>query len=115
MKKRRGQVLVLILLIVVVALAVGLSVASRNITNLRTSTQTEHSQRALTAAEGGIEDILSRLSEVAPVGAGVSEEYTVPVGDISANVTVTAKTVYEATIQPGEVGQINLIGATCSS
>ncbi len=60
--KKSGQILILVLLIVVVALAVGLSVASRNITNLRSSTQTEQSQRAFTAAEGGVEDVLSRLS-----------------------------------------------------
>jgi hypothetical protein len=107
MKKRRGQILILILLIVVVALAVGLSVASRNITNLRTSTQTEHSQRALTAAEGGIEDVLSRLSTV-PVG----QDIPVPVGGITATVKVQANSVYESIIEPGEVGQIDLNGAT---
>ena len=110
MKKRHGQILVLILLIVVVALAVGLSVASRNITNLRTSTQTEHSQRALTAAEGGIEDVLSRLSTVA-----LDTNIPVKVGDLTANVTVSSDRVYESPIVPGEVGQIDLNSTTCSS
>jgi len=110
MKKRHGQILVLILLIVVVALAVGLSVASRNITNLRTSTQTEHSQRALTAAEGGIEDVLSRLSTVQ-----VDTPQFIHVGDLTANVTVSSNRVYESTIELGEVGQIDLHGTACSS
>ena len=94
MKRKSGQILILILLIVVVALAVGLSVASRNITNLRTSTQAEHSQRALSAAEGGIEDVLSRLSTVAsqvPVGGSA----TIPVqqiGEITPTVIVKART-----------------------
>jgi hypothetical protein len=112
MKKRHGQILVLILLIVVVALAVGLSVASRNITNLRTSTQTEHSQRALTAAEGGIEDVLSRLS---PDLVGTDISVPMGAGGITATVKVTANNVYESPIKPGEVGQIDLTGATCSS
>ena len=50
---KQGQILILVLLVVVVILAIGLSVASRNITNLRTSTQTENSQKAFSAAEGG--------------------------------------------------------------
>ena len=122
MKRKSGQILILILLIVVVALAVGLSVASRNITNLRTSTQAEHSQRALTAAEGGVEDILSRLSDVAnyiKTGAPVSgcagsgqANCTVTVGNIDANVVVKASSVYESTIEPGEIGQVDLNGAT---
>ena len=58
MKKKKGQVLVLVLLVVVVALAVGLSVASRNLTNLRITTQSEQSQRAFNAAEGGNEHAL---------------------------------------------------------
>src|SRR3989338_6979057 len=100
MKRKSGQILILILLIVVVALAVGLSVASRNITNLRTSTQAEHSQRALSAAEGGVEDVLSRLNYVAQyittgtavpglvcTGSGQAN-CTVSVGNIDANVVV---------------------------
>jgi len=107
MKRKRGQILVLVLLVVVVALAVGLSVASRNITNLRTSVQTEQSQRAFSAAEGGIENVLSRLSTV-PVGTNIS----VPVGDITATVNVAANNTYKATIEEGTVGQVDL---TCVS
>ena len=102
MKSRSGQILILVLLIVVVTLAVGLSVASRNITNLKTSTQTEHSQRAFSAAEGGVEDILSR-----PLTPG---NFPVPVGNITANVTVAASATYERTIELGDVGQIDLAG-----
>lgn len=52
----------------VVALTVGLSVASRSITNLRTTTEQEQSQRAFSAAEAGIERVLKTgLSIDAPV------------------------------------------------
>src|SRR3989338_1032652 len=112
MKKRRGQILILIILIVVVALAVGLSVASRNITNLRTSTQTEHSQRAFTAAEGGIEDVLSRLSTLktdpqVTSAAGKTETIAVGTG-INTTVNIKANSGYfERPVELGEVAQLN--------
>src|SRR3972149_6444629 len=101
---KQGQILILVLLAVVVILAVGLSVASRNITNLRTSTQTEQSQRAFSAAEGGVEDVLSRLSTIAQspsIATGV--DVPVTVGDITANVNVKASSVYEAVVEEGTV------------
>ena len=109
MKKKRGQVLVLVLLVVVVALAVGLSVASRNLTNLRTTTQTEQSQRAFNAAEGGIESILPNLATVAE-----GPQPAIQVGNLEANVTVNKETEYFWTIPEGEVGQVKLDDATGS-
>lgn len=116
MKRRRGQILILVLLVVVVALAVGLSVASRNITNLRTSTQTEQSQRAFSAAEGGVEDVLSRLSQIAAnpsITSGVVENVTV--GGITARVDIKGNSTYQATIEEGTVGQIDLAGPPAAS
>lgn len=124
-KKRSGQILILVLLVVVVALAVGLSVASRNLTNLRTSTQAEQSQRAFTAAEGGVEDVLSRLNQVANhINDGTSgstvngctkassteANCTLPVstGIQQGNVKIVASKAYEKTVEPGDVAQINL-------
>lgn len=108
--RESGQILILVLLIVVVALAVGLSVAARNITNLRTSAQTEQSQRAFTTAEGGVEDILSKLSTVATevATAGGTKDYPVTVGNLDATVTVKSSNTYESTIELGSVGQIDL-------
>jgi len=106
MKKRNGQVLILVLLIVVVALAVGLSVASRNITNLRTSTQSEQSQRAFSAAEGGVESV------IANPGVGTTN---VPVGNLNATVQVLASNVYQSVVEEGSVGQIDLNGASGSN
>lgn len=113
LKSRRGQILIIVLLVVVVTLAIGLSVASRNITNLRTSAQTEQSQNAFSAAEGGIEDVLSRLSEIgASIPAGGSTTLPVTVGNLVANVTIRANNVYRATIELGTVGQIDVRGTT---
>ncbi len=115
---KSGQILILVLLIVVVILAVGLSVASRNITNLRTSTQTEHSQRAFTAAEGGVEDVLSRLQDITQSNPQVLTEaganIPVVVGDISADVNVKASKVFERPVSLGNVAQISLEGYTGS-
>lgn len=111
--KKSGQILILVLLIVVVALAVGLSVASRNLTNLKTSAQTEQSQRAFAAAEGGIEDVLSRLTQIAsdiPVGGSTTKNVTV--GNLTAKVTITASNIYQFTIDLGTVGQADLRGAS---
>jgi Tfp pilus assembly protein PilX len=55
-----GQALIILLLIMVVGLTVGLSIATRTITDLRISTQSEESQKAFSAAEAGIEDALRR-------------------------------------------------------
>ncbi len=112
-KGKNGQILILVLLIVVVSLAVGLSVASRNLTNLKTSAQTEQSQAAFAVAEGGIEDVLSRLSAVAatiPAGGSVTQNVTV--GNLTANVNVSSSNIYQMTLDLGTVGQVDLRGAS---
>lgn len=53
-----GQVLLIVILVIVISLTIGLSLASRGITNLRTSTEEADSQKALAAAEAGIEKAL---------------------------------------------------------
>ena len=72
---KSGQILILVLLVVVVVLAIGLSVASRNITNLRTATQSEQSQRAFGAAEGGVEKVLSDFGYKISVVAVTKDEH----------------------------------------
>lgn len=54
-KNERGQVLLIVVLVMVTTLTVGLSFLSRNITNLKTSTEEANSQKALSAAEAGVE------------------------------------------------------------
>lgn len=55
----RGQVLLIVVLIMVTALTIGLSVAARTITNIRTSQEAENSEKAFSAAEAGIEESLA--------------------------------------------------------
>src|SRR3990167_8580957 len=97
---KSGQILILVLLVIVVVLAVGLSVASRNITNLRTATQSEQSQRAFSAAEGGVEKVLSNFAgfanQIDEQGSFAPQE--VDFGDVTAKVTVVGSRVYKSTI-----------------
>ena len=53
-----GQVLLIVILVIIVTLTIGLSLASRTLTSLRTSTEEADSQKALAAAEAGIEKAL---------------------------------------------------------
>ncbi|MBI4078679.1 MAG: hypothetical protein HY429_00035 [Candidatus Levybacteria bacterium] len=66
-----GQALLVLVLVLVVSLTVGLSVASRSITNVRISTEEENSQRALSAAEAGIEQVLATGEQIlSPMNVG---------------------------------------------
>src|SRR3989344_2066165 len=57
-ERQKGQVLLIVVLVMIVALTVGLSLISRSVTNLRTSTEEAESQKALAAAEAGVEQAL---------------------------------------------------------
>lgn len=58
LNSQKGQVLLIVVLIMVVGITVGLSVASRSLTNLRNTTEEANSQRAFSAAEAGIEQAI---------------------------------------------------------
>lgn len=60
-KNEGGQILLIVVLTTIVALTVGLSVASRTITNLKISKENEESQRAFQAAEAGVEKAVKQL------------------------------------------------------
>jgi hypothetical protein len=57
-----GQILIVIILVMVVSLTVGLSVISRSITNIRTSSEEASSAKALAAAEAGVQKALQECS-----------------------------------------------------
>ena len=52
---QRGQALLIVILVMVTVLTVGLSLATRTITNVRVTQEEENSERAFSAAEAGIE------------------------------------------------------------
>ena len=53
-KLQKGQTLLIVVLIMVVSLTIGLSLASKTITSLRTTTEEAESAKALSAAETGV-------------------------------------------------------------
>lgn len=57
--KQSGQVILILLLVMTIGLGVGLSIISRNLTDISTSTKVEQSSRAFGAAEAGIERALN--------------------------------------------------------
>jgi Tfp pilus assembly protein PilX len=82
MEAQRGQILLIVVLVMVTALTVGLSVAARTITNIRTSQEAENSEKAFSAAEAGIE---RSLTNGLPVTGNFSNNttYTTTVSTIS--------------------------------
>lgn len=60
-KSSSGQVLLIVILTLVVALTIGLSIASRSISNIKISKQNEESQKAFQAAEAGVQQALRQL------------------------------------------------------
>lgn len=72
MQKERGQVLLIVILVIIVASTIGLSLASRSITSLRTSTEEAESQKALAAAEAGIERAIQGSIPIAVQGTNPS-------------------------------------------
>src|SRR3990167_4715556 len=62
---QKGQILLVVVLAAVVALTVGLSAVSRTITNTKVTTEEANSQKALSAAEAGIEELISNASTLA--------------------------------------------------
>lgn len=72
---QEGQILLIVVLTMVIVLTVGLSVASRIVTELKLSKQNEESQRAFQAAEAGIEQTLSS-GEARSVSLGNNASFT---------------------------------------
>ncbi len=63
-KQENGQVLLIAVLSMVVALTIGLSVVSRSIVQLKTAKDAADSQKAFSAAEAGIEQVLKTNNPV---------------------------------------------------
>jgi hypothetical protein len=69
---QKGQVVMILLLVMVVSLAIGLSIVGHSITDISTSSRTESSARALSAAEAGIEKALISSQQSGSLSLGTS-------------------------------------------
>lgn len=63
-KNQNGQALLIIVLVMVVGLTVTLAVVSRSIVNLKTSVEQTDSQKALAAAEAGVEQTIKNNANI---------------------------------------------------
>ncbi|OGH23671.1 MAG: hypothetical protein A2958_02765 [Candidatus Levybacteria bacterium RIFCSPLOWO2_01_FULL_38_13] len=63
-EKERGQTLLIVVLIMVVSTTIGLSLVSKSIVSLRTSTEEAESAKALTAAEAGVQQALQQGTSI---------------------------------------------------
>ena len=82
-----GQILLIVILVVIIASTIGLSLASRSITSIRTSTEEAESQKALAAAEAGIERAIQSSVPIAVVGNNPSNNssYNTSVGAVDGS------------------------------
>jgi hypothetical protein len=74
----RGQVIIILLLVMLLALSIGLAITQRSTNDLATSSQTEQSTRAFSAAEAGLEKAVQQGTTVStqavPLGNQTSAE-----------------------------------------
>jgi Tfp pilus assembly protein PilX len=88
---QKGQALLIVVLVMVIGLTIGLSVASRTIINLRNTNDQAASQKALSAAEAGIERAIknpevSHISGYFPgTGSITSSNYQTTVSQINGS------------------------------
>ena len=87
---QQGQALLIIILIVVVVLTIVVSLATRSITNSRITSEEDDSQKAFSAAEAGIEQMLKRDSREAinEPDFGTNTGFTAQVIDGSKNAVI---------------------------
>lgn len=91
LENQNGQALLIIVLVMVIALTVGLSLAARTIINLRNTSEQAGSQKALSAAEAGIEQAIKEntapgsFSNSFPGAGGESARYTTTVAPVSGS------------------------------
>lgn len=91
-KNQRGQVVIMLLLVMVVTLGIGLSIIGRSTTEISTSTKTENSSRAFSAAEAGLEQAFTR-----PVPTpGVPVGFSIDGLDNQSSADVSVKRIPEA-------------------
>lgn len=112
LKGRKGQIVPLILLIILIGATIGFSIAGTAIRNIQQTALTEESERAYTAAEAGLEQVLLELEESGT--ATPISNVDLPSGAKIKNVAVSeVKSLSIANLPKDEVAQINLSCPSC--
>lgn len=68
---QKGQALLIVVLVMVVALTIGLSIISKSIINVRTTTEEANSAQALAAAEAGVAQAI-QTNQGVPIGSDIT-------------------------------------------
>lgn len=69
--EQAGQALLIVVLVMVVGLTIGLSIVSKSITNVRTTTEEANSAQALAAAEAGVAQAI-QTNQGVPIGSDIT-------------------------------------------
>lgn len=105
-----GEIIVVILLVMAVGLTIGLSVAGRSLTDVRLSTQIDESNRAFSAAEAGIENVLNQGLYGAATGATSGtvggSSYDVTVGTLGGSTSIFT---FPTAIEDGDTQTVWLV------
>lgn len=108
LRSRKGQIVPLILLIVLVGATIGFSIAGTAIRNIQQTALTEESERAYTAAEAGLEQVLLELENTGTANA-INTPINLSSGAQIKKVEVTPiRSLNIANLPKDEVAQINL-------
>ena len=98
-----GQALLIVVLVMVISLTIGLSIASKTITNLRTTTEEVNSAQALSAAETGAAQSLKTKADV-PAGSGFTSNNTTFSSSITSLGGTTSFLVNAGNVIPQDEG-----------
>jgi Tfp pilus assembly protein PilX len=104
-----GQAALVVLLLTVILLTIGIAVASRATTDVALSRQEEESNRALNAAESGVEDALTQDLDFS--GNTFSGSVTVD-SNVAVNYTIEKVYVLETRLFKGVSAQADVTGVT---
>ncbi len=111
MENQRGQIGIVLLLVSVVMLTVGISISSRTTSDVNISTSGELANRALDAAESGIEVALSQDLDTYN---GLTSTPAPSNDNIGLVTTVNRRNTLEARVEQGYVASIDARGAAGS-
>ena len=104
--KQSGQVVLVVLLTLLVGLTMALAIFLNTVSDAQLTTTEENSERAFSAAEAGIEELLSGAL------VGIGSTGVVNVGGLDANVEYEPVNHFEAYVPQNGVATIQLEGAT---
>ncbi len=82
-KLEKGQTLLIVVLVMVISLTVGLSIASKTITNLRITTEEADSAKALSAAETGISQQLKSSTSIGDRSVQIGTAFNASLAPVS--------------------------------